>query len=123
VHDRSILIDLGGFKALEVDETNRTARVSPSITSKELNDVLIEKHGLMFHGGHCPDVGLGGFLLQGGMGWNCRVGLLLISFSYLPPFRYILFHIFLSATIYLLLTIIHVLRTGAGPVKAWTLWK
>ena len=27
----------------------------------------------MFPGGHCPDVGLGGFLLQGGMGWNCRV--------------------------------------------------
>jgi FAD/FMN-containing dehydrogenase len=26
----------------------------------------------MFAGGHCPDVGLGGFLLQGGMGWNCK---------------------------------------------------
>ena len=26
-----------------------------------------------FAGGHCPDVGLGGFLLQGGMGWNCKV--------------------------------------------------
>jgi hypothetical protein len=23
-------------------------------------------------GGHCPTVGIGGFLLQGGMGWNCR---------------------------------------------------
>ncbi|PLB44419.1 FAD-binding domain-containing protein [Aspergillus steynii IBT 23096] len=72
VQDHSILLDLGNFKVLEVDEAARSAKVSPSITSKELNDVLIEKHGLMFPGGHCPDVGLGGFLLQGGMGWNCR---------------------------------------------------
>lgn len=28
--------------------------------------------GLMFNGGHCPDVGIGGFLLQGGQGWCCR---------------------------------------------------
>jgi FAD/FMN-containing dehydrogenase len=73
VQDHSILLDLGNFKVLEVDEAARTAKVSPSITSRALNDVLIEKHGLMFPGGHCPDVGLGGFLLQGGMGWNCRV--------------------------------------------------
>ncbi|KAE8390191.1 FAD binding domain protein [Aspergillus alliaceus] len=72
VHDHSILLDLGAFRVLEVDQGTRTAKVSPSITSKELNDFLIDKHGLMFHGGHCPDVGLGGFLLQGGMGWNCR---------------------------------------------------
>ncbi|HET8987937.1 MAG TPA: FAD-binding protein, partial [Humibacillus sp.] len=25
-----------------------------------------------FVGGHCPSVGIGGFLLQGGQGWNCR---------------------------------------------------
>ncbi|GFF23202.1 FAD binding domain protein, partial [Aspergillus udagawae] len=72
LHDNSILIDFGDFKVLEVDERNRIAKVSPGVTSKELNDVLIEKHGMMFPGGHCPDVGLGGFLLQGGMGWNCR---------------------------------------------------
>lgn len=41
-------------------------------TGKELNDALAV-HGLFFPGGHCPDVGLGGFLLQGGMGWNCAV--------------------------------------------------
>ena len=27
----------------------------------------------MFPGGHCPNVGLGGFLLEGGMGLVCRV--------------------------------------------------
>ena len=26
----------------------------------------------MFPGGHCPTVGIGGFLLQGGFGWNSR---------------------------------------------------
>ena len=32
--------------------------------------------GRFFPGGHCPTVGIGGFLLQGGQGWNCpRLGL------------------------------------------------
>ncbi|KAJ5266636.1 FAD-binding domain-containing protein [Penicillium angulare] len=72
VRDDSILIDLGNYKNMEVDATNRVARVTPSMTGRELNSVLIKDHGMMFPGGHCPDVGLGGFLLQGGMGWNCR---------------------------------------------------
>ncbi|GLA60816.1 hypothetical protein AtubIFM54640_001313 [Aspergillus tubingensis] len=72
VRDESILIDLGNYKHLEVDAENRIAIATPSMTGKELNGVLIKDYGLMFPGGHCPDVGLGGFLLQGGMGWNCR---------------------------------------------------
>lgn len=73
VRDNSILIDLGGYKHLIVDMEHWVARVSPSLTGKELNNVLVKEYGMMFPGGHCPDVGLGGFLLQGGMGWNCRV--------------------------------------------------
>ncbi|KAJ5703370.1 FAD-binding domain-containing protein [Penicillium malachiteum] len=72
VRDNSILIDLGNYKQLEVDAENMIAKATPSMTGRELNSVLIKEHGLMFPGGHCPDVGLGGFLLQGGMGWNCR---------------------------------------------------
>ncbi|KAI2814201.1 CAZyme family AA7 [Aspergillus niger] len=72
VRDESILIDLGNYKHLEVDAENRIAKATPSMTGKELNGTLIKEYGLMFPGGHCPDVGLGGFLLQGGMGWNCR---------------------------------------------------
>lgn len=75
VRDGSILIDLGNYKKVEVDAKNQVAKATPSMTGRELNSVLIKEHGLMFPGGHCPDVGLGGFLLQGGMGWNCRVGL------------------------------------------------
>ncbi|KAJ5620121.1 hypothetical protein N7510_004105 [Penicillium lagena] len=72
VRDNSILIDLGNYKVLEVDGPNQRAIASPSTTGRELNSVLTQQYGLMFPGGHCPDVGLGGFLLQGGMGWNCR---------------------------------------------------
>ena len=72
VQDDSILIDMGDWKQLRVDPEKRVAISTPSITSKELNDQLAT-HDLMFPGGHCGDVGLGGFLLQGGMGWNCGV--------------------------------------------------
>ncbi|CAI7614151.1 hypothetical protein N7533_013334 [Penicillium manginii] len=71
VRENSILIDLGDYKEIEVDTENHIARVSTSMTGREVNGEL-NKHGLMFPGGHCPDVGLGGFLLQGGMGWNCK---------------------------------------------------
>ncbi|KAK8163247.1 hypothetical protein BC567DRAFT_211326 [Phyllosticta citribraziliensis] len=71
VRDDAVLLDLGKFKEIELDEKTGIVKVSPSVTGRELNDVL-QKKGVMFAGGHCPDVGLGGFLLQGGMGWNCK---------------------------------------------------
>jgi FAD/FMN-containing dehydrogenase len=72
VRDNAILIDLGNYRQIELDELTGIVTVSPSTTGTQLNSFLREK-GLMFPGGHCPDVGLGGFLLQGGMGWVCRV--------------------------------------------------
>lgn len=72
VRDNAILIDLGNYKQVELDEKTGIVAVSPSTTGRILNSMLREK-GLLFPGGHCPDVGLGGFLLQGGMGWVCRV--------------------------------------------------
>ena len=33
---------------------------------------FLRRHGLVFPGGHCSTVGLGGYLLQGGQGWNSR---------------------------------------------------
>jgi FAD/FMN-containing dehydrogenase len=32
----------------------------------------LAERGRLFPGGHCPTVGIGGFLLQGGQGWNAR---------------------------------------------------
>jgi len=72
VRDDAVLVDLGNYKHIELDESTGIVSASPSTTGRMLNDVLREK-GLMFPGGHCPDVGLGGFLLQGGMGWVCKV--------------------------------------------------
>ncbi|CAG8085818.1 unnamed protein product [Penicillium salamii] len=72
LHDDSILIDLGNWKDIVVAADSNIARVTSSVTGQELN-TRVQAHGLMFPAGHCPDVGLGGFLLQGGQGWNCRV--------------------------------------------------
>jgi FAD/FMN-containing dehydrogenase len=72
VRDDAILIDLGNYKYIQIDAKKKVAIASPSTTGLMLNDQLAPL-GLMFGGGHCPDVGIGGFLLQGGMGWNCKV--------------------------------------------------
>lgn len=74
VRDDAILLDLGQYKQIDLDEKTGIVKVSPSTTGRMLNGFLTTK-GLLFAGGHCPDVGLGGFLLQGGMGWNCKVSI------------------------------------------------
>jgi FAD/FMN-containing dehydrogenase len=71
LRDDALLIDLAGLQELSLDTSTGIVRVSPAVTGEQLNAVLAA-HGYMFNGGHCPTVGLGGFLLQGGMGWNCR---------------------------------------------------
>jgi FAD/FMN-containing dehydrogenase len=54
-----------------VDVERRVAQVEPGATHKQLADELVP-HGLAFPIGHCPSVGLGGYLLAGGFGWNPR---------------------------------------------------
>ena len=72
LRDNAILVDLGNYHEMNLDEKTGTVQVSPSTTSGDLNAFLLAK-GRMFAGGHCGNVGLGGFLLQGGVGWNTRV--------------------------------------------------
>ena len=67
-----LLIDFTDFQEVAVDPEARTATVTPSVRGNALNAALYE-HGLFFPTGHCPEVGLGGFLLQGGFGWNASV--------------------------------------------------
>ncbi|KAI0469056.1 FAD-binding domain-containing protein [Xylaria cf. heliscus] len=69
-HD-AVLLDLAGLTHVTYDDRTKIVSCSPSATGEMLNNFL-ESEGRMFAGGHCPDVGLGGFLLQGGMGWNCK---------------------------------------------------
>ncbi|ORY62579.1 FAD binding domain protein [Pseudomassariella vexata] len=71
VRDGAVLIDLGDLQGIGYDEETQIVSCSPSVIGRKLNAFLAEK-GRLFAGGHCPDVGLGGFLLQGGMGWNCK---------------------------------------------------
>jgi FAD/FMN-containing dehydrogenase len=68
----ALLIDLGGFREMAYDDTTGIVTATPSIKGgDELNPYLGE-FGRFFNGGHCPSVGIGGFLLQGGQGWNAR---------------------------------------------------
>lgn len=72
VRDDTLLIDLGRLRDIEYDEATGIAAVGPAVRGgTELAPVLTER-GRAFPGGHCQSVGLGGFLLQGGQGWNSR---------------------------------------------------
>jgi FAD/FMN-containing dehydrogenase len=73
VRDGAVLIDLSRMdRIVEFDPSTRVAVVEPGVRGRELNGMLAD-HGLFFPSGHCPTVGLGGFLLQGGWGWLSRV--------------------------------------------------
>jgi FAD/FMN-containing dehydrogenase len=72
LRDGGMLIDLSRMHDLAVDPVGKTAWVGPGLSGDELNRQL-ELHNLFFPTGHCTSVGLGGFLLQGGFGWNSRL--------------------------------------------------
>lgn len=72
VRDGGLLLDVSGLDSIEVDAEAMTATVGPGVCGDELLAVLAE-HDLFFPAGHCPGVALGGYLLQGGFGWNGRV--------------------------------------------------
>ena len=64
-----LLLDLSRLRRRVLDETSATAIVQPAVTGGELVPELAAG-GLAFPTGHCPTVGLGGYLLGGGLGWN-----------------------------------------------------
>jgi len=69
--DESLLIDLSRLNSIEIDRQAMTARIGPGVEGAELNRRLA-RQGLFFPTPHAPDVGMGGFLLQGGFGWGSR---------------------------------------------------
>jgi FAD/FMN-containing dehydrogenase len=69
LRDGGMLIDLSQLRELSVDLASRTAAIQPGVTSRELASTLAE-YELAFPVGHCGHVGLSGFLLGGGLGWN-----------------------------------------------------
>jgi len=72
VRDDALLIDLGAMHDIEFDEATGIVAARPAVKGGDELDPFLEQRGRFFRGGHCPSVGLGGFLLQGGQGWQAR---------------------------------------------------
>lgn len=64
-----LLLDLSGLDFIEIDKEARTARVGAGVIGGTLSERLAAE-GLAFPVGHCVDVGLSGYILAGGFGWN-----------------------------------------------------
>lgn len=74
VRDKTVLLDLVDFAHKHYDPVTDTLEASPGTTSLK-GSTFLREHGRFVPFGHCGEVGLGGFLLQGGMGLNCRVSI------------------------------------------------
>jgi FAD/FMN-containing dehydrogenase len=72
IRDDALLIDLGGLRELTYDPDTGIATAAPATRGGAELTPFLTSHGRAFTGGHCPGVGIGGFLLQGGQGWNSR---------------------------------------------------
>ena len=71
VRDGGVLIDVSALKAFSVDKSAMTATAEPGLGGSVLLAELM-KRDLFFPVGHCRGVCIGGYLLQGGFGWNGR---------------------------------------------------
>lgn len=69
LRDGGLLLDLGELDFIEIDSEARMARVGAGVRGGTLSERLAAQ-GLAFPVGHCVDVGLGGYILAGGFGWN-----------------------------------------------------
>jgi FAD/FMN-containing dehydrogenase len=69
LRDGGMLIDLSQLNGVNIAPDGRTATAQPAIRNTEIVAALTSL-GLAFPAGHCPTVGLGGYLLAGGQGWN-----------------------------------------------------
>jgi hypothetical protein len=72
LREDTLLIDLAAFTGMDYDDRTGTVTAGPAVRGGTDLDPFLASRGRFFASGHCPTVGLGGFLLQGGMGWNCR---------------------------------------------------
>ncbi len=72
LRDGALLIDLGAMRQMSFETSTGIATANPAVQGGAELTPFLTSHGRTFPGGHCPSVGLGGFLLQGGQGWNSR---------------------------------------------------
>jgi FAD/FMN-containing dehydrogenase len=69
LRDGGVLLDLSELKQITFVAGGTEVLAQPGITNGELSSALTA-HGRAFPTGHHGGVGLGGYLLGGGMGWN-----------------------------------------------------
>ena len=72
VRDGGVLIDVHALDQARIDPERMVAVVGPGKGGSALAGDLAAR-GLFFPVGHCKGVCVGGYLLQGGYGWNSRV--------------------------------------------------
>lgn len=71
LRDGGLLLDVSRLDHCTVDTDRMVAIVGPGKVGSLLGAELDEQ-GLFFPAGHCEGICLGGYLLQGGYGWNSR---------------------------------------------------
>ncbi len=69
LRDGGLLLDLGALDFVEIDANSRIARVGAGVRGDKLSERLAA-HGFAFPVGHCADVSVSGYMLNGGFGWN-----------------------------------------------------
>ncbi|MGV0838184.1 FAD-binding oxidoreductase [Mycolicibacterium thermoresistibile] len=72
LRDGGLLLDMSRLDQCSIDADRRVAVAGPGKIGSELAAEL-DKQELFFPAGHCEGICLGGYLLQGGYGWNSRV--------------------------------------------------
>ncbi|MCB0874788.1 MAG: FAD-binding oxidoreductase [Solirubrobacterales bacterium] len=72
VRDGGLLLDVSRLRDTTIDAEGMRATVQPGAPGSETMQALIDQDRF-FPGGHCVGVCFGGYLLQGGFGWNGRV--------------------------------------------------
>lgn len=71
IRDGGMMLDLSRLNSISIDAAAGTATIGPGCLAGDLNAALA-RHKLFFPVAHAYTVGMGGFLLQGGFGWNSR---------------------------------------------------
>jgi FAD/FMN-containing dehydrogenase len=72
LRDGGMLLDVSRLDHRRVDADAMIAHVGPGVVASAFATDL-DAQGLFFPAGHCEGIRLGGYLLQGGYGWNSKV--------------------------------------------------
>jgi FAD/FMN-containing dehydrogenase len=72
LRDGGLLLDVSRLDHCTVDTERMTAEAGPGKIASVFATEL-DSQGLFFPSGHCEGIRLGGYLLQGGYGWNSKV--------------------------------------------------